>query len=1661
MKTQKLFERKGISVRVVCALLSLIIFVGTLPMSVLAADAEQNPSKSTNGSGFSDYDLMDNDVVPDGFTTTTNPYGYGIDVPFLMVEQNELMVLRDYGNSTGIGHNDYWDLQSGTQMVDFVNKINTNYNGYDEFTAAEYDLVQAVAFDPTGSGRNDHVAFVGLKNKKGYMWVIDTRKSKNGGDSSSAVAIGDFSTLYDDDKLNIDTYRTRSIVDIVAGDFDGDGKETVVVYTPQALKNRRDKMTGKGLNDTDRGCVVQEWRYQSNGKSISKVGEGYTLLMDAYVNRHTVSPDSEENSAYYWIDKDDDAHSVLRNKLGVSMTVDDFNGDGVDDLAVLSYSHKRYYENQPIAYYTPLVKIVYGQKNNASTITNRKAAQTFTFRTDHPSKARYYQFPVAAELTSGDLDGDGDIDLFLAGMLGEIAEQQGNENYAYNNMTMYASTFYVGRMTNNGGSFAKSLSKTINANNWTYGGYYDNDHVYQKIAVEAVAINGHAAAEMVFVNGTLYNCISEELVALSYTGGNYFGSEDDGAGSNTISNTSFNSIAVGNFDGNDAGREQVLFTVALQHKGSSGSHLAAGYMRGTSYADKTNNGTVTQYGTAGAYECKVDTDSYVDANAANHVNFLFIAVDRDYDGILAKYRGPEYAYTDPDVKAVLQAAPYFSDISDAGNNETEYRLIESYELSQSTSNEVSFSVGYVGEFGADEGPKVSIEAGYALDWTETFEKSLRTEFEASFSAQAYNSVVIYRIPVFIYCFDIQKTDGAWHNKTAMQTAIPQGPVYEQLSVDAYNEFVDIYNDYMAEWNDPDDYHKLYKIDTEANYLAENEGNPYGYYSNAGGWSALPDGQPISKAGTALGTNGGINKVAWTKENTETYETTMSHGFYFSFTFTYGFPGQAHGVSTSLEYSHGKGRASTTGTAIGASCSVTDIDGPGLMSEGVPQSVINSYGFNWALGQWTQHLSGEPENKTTFVGFNLTNIKSPSPAVYDLRAETINENTIELNWSKPEAAGWPDITGYYVYMLDEFGEYPQTPTSEKISPDVTSYTLTGLDSNTEYTFVIVTVRTLDNQEIRSTWSNPAYAVTAKNFYTVMIENATPQAVDLKVRHLGNIAIESGDEIPEENIVKITASPKSAAYTITSIEVTKGEKEPVVLVPDANGSIVYSFVLNDNTSIRVNTKKIGVSAHIIYTGHYVVEGKQIGTVTATENGTAFESGSIATSDVVFTAHSAEGYTVKEWVITDQVQTIHVPGDESNSFTLSPEADTYVVYAEFMKSSAQTATVHVIAPEGGTIEITDSEDKKYIADKDGKIIVPVGTTLNFNAVANDGCTFAGWLQDAVRETTRPSFEKTIDSNFTVGVEFNIPEKVTVAYSTATGDETGIIADSFSKITEGTVNKGTVLIFTAQAAENYRIEKWTVIKNGVEEIITLDEITSYDSIQVVADADVSVNVYFVELEQYTLTFPAQIEGFELTVYNNGVAVLPGDSIAEGTKLTAELLTDSTHVVKSWSINGEDKGCFGYTYFIFVVFGDTQLSAVVVDLKGDPGEDGKDGTDGQTPYVGDNGNWWIGDTDTGIKAAGTDGENGKDGTDGEDGSDGQTPCVGDNGNWWVGDTDTGIKAAGTDGKDGIDGADGKDGKDGKDGSDAHLCIFCITKKIVLFVWDILVNIFNTISNLF
>ena len=66
----------------------------------------------------------------------------------------------------------------------------------------------------------------------------------------------------------------------------------------------------------------------------------------------------------------------------------------------------------------------------------------------------------------------------------------------------------------------------------------------------------------------------------------------------------------------------------------------------------------------------------------------------------------------------------------------------------------------------------------------------------------------------------------------------------------------------------------------------------------------------------------------------------------------------------------------------------------------------------------------------------------------------------------------------------------------------------------------------------------------------------------------------------------------------------------------------------------------------------------------------------------------------------------------------------------------------------------------------------------------------------------------------------------------------------------------------------------------------------------------------------------------------------------------------------------------------------------GAAGQNGQNGQDGLTPTIGENGNWFIGTTDTGVKAAGTDG---------------QTPTVEiKDGYWWINGENTNVPASAT-----------------------------------------------------
>lgn len=152
---------------------------------------------------------------------------------------------------------------------------------------------------------------------------------------------------------------------------------------------------------------------------------------------------------------------------------------------------------------------------------------------------------------------------------------------------------------------------------------------------------------------------------------------------------------------------------------------------------------------------------------------------------------------------------------------------------------------------------------------------------------------------------------------------------------------------------------------------------------------------------------------------------------------------------------------------------------------------------------------------------------------------------------------------------------------------------------------------------------------------------------------------------------------------------------------------------------------------------------------------------------------------------------------------------------------------------------------------------------------------------------------------------------------------------------------------------------------------------------------------------------------------------------------------IESITYKGEDESG-GNMYTVLLTDGTSYDITAPKGAKGDKGDaggKGADGADGVTPHIGDNGNWYIGNTDTGKPSRGAAGANGKDGAPGKDGaagSPGITPNIGANGNWYLGTTDTGKPSRGETGLQGPVGPagpvgpQGPQGEKGADGKSAY-----------------------------
>ena len=897
-------------------------------------------------------------VEPSGYDpdSTENPYGYKLNEPFLLNPISELLLYKTYDlNDSSKKH------MSTTSYNDAIKNNAFNENDTTSlFGTKDYLYVEAVAFDPSGSGRKDYVAYIGLKynattpsNSYIMVWVQNT---VTGAVSNERSYQSDRASWFDDNQ-NMYQHEAGNFFAITAGDYSGDGKDTIVAY----LAN----------NGLDYGLVELEYDATTNVLDL-KGSKTQDMLHQKYVNE-TFGKAMAQST-----DK--------RNKLSCDLATGDFNGDGIDDLAVLSYINRvdgqtdgYKWDELDCAYYCPWLKVAYGQENGGGVLDNTKTdfAQLWHNFLTRENGTKLYLSMIAPGLATGDTDGDGKDEIVVAGYENTIQSKKNSYDcdtpFAINKDEIVIASFDAeNRLGQIGADDDITRFNEVDANGWLSGAstsLFTGDSVWQPMGVECVAFNGHANKELVFIGGSIYDV--EGKPSEKYTP-NYFTQNDTAVGSVTINTGFIPSIAVGNFDGNTYGYEQIIFAVGLKENLYHDYFYLRGFI-GREYDKET--GELKVEGNKDVYYSNGDnpgSNNHISntliidnkGDAFNKVlNCLLVPIDRDHDGAMVRYVGVDYAYSDPQVMAVLQAAPWFGELGD-DYGATTYTFTQEYEYTLGSANSVSFGAGGVLSLEGTIGG-IDIKAGYVMDWTESFEDTLIHSTSDSFTATAYDSVVVYRTPVYIYKYEtFDGKNNTWYGD-GISISVPKTPTYIQMSVSDYNAFADAYNQLGRDNANGKKFEEMKKLDLE--WLGQ-EGNPWGYSKS------IPS---VSSATYRLGYNGGETSSTSADGTAQTETISQAHGFTFEMTATFGFDAgfvsSKAGFYGSLDYMNEKSESTTTSSTTETSGTVQDLDDMALLRDGIPESVTRAYGFTWELGKTTRDLGVAGKN-ALILGYRVTDIK---------------------------------------------------------------------------------------------------------------------------------------------------------------------------------------------------------------------------------------------------------------------------------------------------------------------------------------------------------------------------------------------------------------------------------------------------------------------------------------------------------------------------------------------------------------------------------------------------------------------------------------------------------------------------------------------------------------
>ena len=1133
-----------------------------------------------------------------------------------------------------------------------------------------FTIMDTAPVDAKGEGQKRYVAVLGywLGGKRLELYIAD----KDGNRVSNTYAIGGEKTL--DYLEQADAFEDTGFVSVAAGDFNGDGKDTVIAYAP--------------LMESD-SEQPQLWEF-SIGSNMQLEKTGTVCNIFDILGTGNIATKHSNNG------------KVFRNTPVVQMTTADTDKDSVDELVVTA-----------------------GMNNTKADVNNRQSRMFIydniteeeksywnkTFELDTKGYNNGNQRLRWASSSVGNLvmtgSGADYPEIITAGWVDKKTNKDADLTHdigAY--VTSCSKTTKKGNSAI--GTYAKSEVPAIGSNGqpqvsgFTKDGHY-RDNVQSLVVVDTFAADGVNAAASVLIMDTIYTYEAGKGLNQEFRM-DYFNHSDNGIGSSIITNGLVQDAVSGNFSGNEEGKEQIVFTTC-QKRASRNQYFYKTYT----------------YKKTGKSSWKCDSTGYRISKKGNAYTSL-CAPDIDSDSTIARIKDVSLTYTEPEVLALLESTPYFSEVDegDIGNSETAYGKENGEGDSVSTAEGLTTNIVAGFEWSVDDicagfvcgaGFETSVEQGYTWETATSTTKKFSLNYS---NDTGENQVIVYRRPVTTYRYEIKGT------KDTMVLARQGTLLTSMLPVDEYNEAA-----------------QSYELEEIADGTLATPGNPFSYRSSTAGLNNVAE----SKITTQYGKEGTVTQEFSTEteqEKTFTYDLNASFTAY----------GLVFGVKAG-------GGAGTTYSESQSTINTEAITKTGA----VTGKQVEGYDFNWKFAHWTTKVNG---TEIPVLGYVLTNVIAPPSPPENLAVESVTSDSAKITWD----AGERGADEYRIYQIYSDGSDIQIGT---VDGTESTYEVTGLKPDTSYTYAIKAYKEGKKGDAisgESVFSEKLIVTTLpEKMGTVTITN--PEDASVKI---GGSAVFKAD-----------LSSTASDYRATNYKWQRREKGGKWQTIDgANGKIVSAvagkvdqianietgFVLASGATVDITAQPdTGYKVSCWKVNGKAVDGENGDTFTFTVPSGAKEIPEVASYKVEavcekdqFTltyAQPSNGTLTARGAAGEVASGDKVNGDEKYTFTVKPDAD-YIVeswkvdgqvidsystsYEVTVKKNTEVSVQLVPASYKVTYKVNNEQGKLLVGKDteektDGEISAAYGTSIKFTAVSNKFCHIKGWKLDGteVTDTTK----------------------------------------------------------------------------------------------------------------------------------------------------------------------------------------------------------------------------------------------------------------------------------------------------------------------------------------